>query len=677
LVLEFGIVDIRFAKMKQRRRKRPRLESIPYKMVHHGGEADAQERPQLNEVARRPGFLPSCVPRFSRESLKEKNEEENMKGPSEEEAELLAPFCCAVCACSDQQKRKVETDRYHNFNWFQLDDLEGVWHRRCCHKQYKINSESFTLPFLRANTLTEQLMFSEKPEREKHNIPVLGALEWVTKDLIIKSYNTAKNQENELYNNDDLPTATQKLLTNKEYWNSIGHPYNKLKQNEMKYSPLKGSMENEGITVLDCFAGIGTAVLILKKLGVNIRTVIHVEHDKVATHVYRWNHDSTYNQQTEDDGINHVYLKSFEKIYHCNPDKQQQKFHKLWRKAENRPIDLVIGGPPCSDYSKVNAYRKGVEGRQGSYLVQFGIFIRSLEAAQKKKFGKDQIFFLAENVLLNGDDLKVVCEAFKISWDPIEFDAQYISPTRRRRHYFTNIPFDDQLNNCDYVWEGQDVESCLTPGFVLPSQIVEEGITVKANCLMASTSRIDERSSLRMYIFDKKCASNKRDYHGRPLTVAERENLMGYPKGYVEEPMNHLFGKLIEINHPYQSAKWRESLDKKYHKFAGNYHGVSDHDPYKYSLYQLPKEKSGSIEYCIKMRMTPPTQCKSASFYEEEEYGKHLIGNSFSVPVVEALLHSLIYYFPRMFKYKKFNYHYAWETSASINANAVKVKEEE
>ena len=50
---------------------------------------------------------------------------------------------------------------------------------------------------------------------------------------------------------------------------------------------------------------------------------------------------------------------------------------------------------------------------------------------------------------------------------------------------------------------------------------------------MASPTRLDERSSMRMYVFAGYNKAAKR-VHGRPLKVFERENLMGYPVGYVE-----------------------------------------------------------------------------------------------------------------------------------------------
>jgi site-specific DNA-cytosine methylase len=64
----------------------------------------------------------------------------------------------------------------------------------------------------------------------------------------------------------------------------------------------------------DMFSGIGSGLVSLKRLGIKIRKVIHVEHDKVATHVYKTNHDSHYNTELARDGIEHVYYSTFEEV---------------------------------------------------------------------------------------------------------------------------------------------------------------------------------------------------------------------------------------------------------------------------------------------------------------------------------------------------------------------------
>ena len=106
-----------------------------------------------------------------------------------------------------------------------------------------------------------------------------------------------------------------KLCTNESYIPGIVDPFEKYVQQMQAGSRSKARKGQDDIVVLDCFAGIGTAIVVLKKLGIKIQKVIHCEHDKISTHVYRHNHDREYNSELpEDDGIQHVYYSTFEEL---------------------------------------------------------------------------------------------------------------------------------------------------------------------------------------------------------------------------------------------------------------------------------------------------------------------------------------------------------------------------
>ena len=145
--------------------------------------------------------------------------------------------------------------------------------------------------------------------------------------------------------------------------------------------------------------------------------------------------------------------------------------------------------------------------------------------------------------------------------------------------------------------------------FILPCQIVDTGTIAKANCLMASTSRIDERNTMRMYVFDKQGRVTKegkkkmKKYVGRPMTVMEREKLMGFPVGYVEKPVQALFQELLENG--ISNRDWRKNLDRKYHHFAGNYHKLTDAEPFKFVF--IPRGLTGEL----RMKMAPPPSAQS------------------------------------------------------------------
>jgi hypothetical protein len=148
---------------------------------------------------------------------------------------------------------------------------------------------------------------------------------------------------------------------------------------------------------------------------------------------------------------------------------------------------------------------------------------------------------------------------------------------------------------------------------------------------MASASRIDERNSLRMYVFKRNPISRRR-FDGRPLSVGEREVMMGYPRGYVMTPgeswsstipsfvvfcpvltrfasvVRKLFTTLL--NDAFSSGHfadwgpdWRKTLEKKFHHFAGNYHELTVPDPYQCTLH------SGKLW----LKMAPPQTTKVVS----------------------------------------------------------------
>ena len=190
-------------------------------------------------------------------------------------------------------------------------------------------------------------------------------------------------------------------------------------------------------------------------------------------------------------------------------------------------IDLVLGGPPCVDYTYINARRKGVNGGQGKYLKELGQLIDRIQKHQLQQ--KRHLFFLTENTIRRGKDLDEISEAFRIT--PLEVDAHYFSPCRRKRHFFMNYPVDFDLTG---VASDSDVRSCLNDGWMHPADAQSLGFEAKlrkANTFMASLSRIDDA---RMTVVKYDASQNA--YIGRSITVLERERMMGLPESYVSKP---------------------------------------------------------------------------------------------------------------------------------------------
>lgn len=144
---------------------------------------------------------------------------------------------------------------------------------------------------------------------------------------------------------------------------------------------------------------------------------------------------------------------------------------------------------------------------------------------------------------------------------------------------------------------------------ILPGKVVQPDMQIaKAPCFMASSSRIDERSSLRMYVFQKEPkwvktegrVKEEKAFRGRPMNTKERELIMGYPADYVRSAVFKLFCTLLDDGLSSSVTKatnlWRSRMDKKFHTFAGNYHGLQASNPYRFAAHE------GEII----MRMAPP-----------------------------------------------------------------------
>lgn len=196
-------------------------------------------------------------------------------------------------------------------------------------------------------------------------------------------------------------------------------------------------------------------------------------------------------------------------------------------------FDIVIAGPPCVDYTLINANREGATGLQGSYLPRTGRVIRRIKEYNDKVI-HPYPFFIVENVILTDEeDRKSVKRAF--GHDAVWFtkDSKDLSPLRRNRTYLSNIPLLAEEKLID-----PPPRLCFEDGFDVAGGIFDPSLRhVKAPGLMASKARLDDDP--RMLIFKEDPDGSQQRYLyflARTPNVAEREKLMGFPSGYVSEP---------------------------------------------------------------------------------------------------------------------------------------------
>ena len=99
------------------------------------------------------------------------------------------------------------------------------------------------------------------------------------------------------------------------------------------------------------------------------------------------------------------------------------------------PIDLLIGGSPCQDFSGANKERLGVDGIKSKLFFEY---VRLLKETNPK-------YFLLENVRMKKEHQDFVSSI--IGCEPIVINSELVAPHLRHRLYWTNIPFTKMPND--------------------------------------------------------------------------------------------------------------------------------------------------------------------------------------------------------------------------------------
>ena len=138
---------------------------------------------------------------------------------------------------------------------------------------------------------------------------------------------------------------------------------------------MKGLSGCEDVILLSFFDGVGSAALALRSLDVRLRATLEWEIDQTATAVStqacRCLRMKRGDLTADDPAKVATILQDFLK--------------------EKQSLILVTAGPPCPDYSKLNASAQGRTGTSGQLFVQFTEFLRKLEANVKLRSGRRQL----------------------------------------------------------------------------------------------------------------------------------------------------------------------------------------------------------------------------------------------------------------------------------------------
>jgi hypothetical protein len=286
---------------------------------------------------------------------------------------------------------------------------------------------------------------------------------------------------------------------------------------------------------------------------------------------------------------------------------------------------------------------------KGQYMLKFAQLIKRIKNHPKQN--GHHVFFLCENVeSMKDNDVKEFEDDFGIS--RVNIDALCLSPTKRARSYFTNIPM-NELPAHDSA-EALSAVDFLTDGWMDParlySQIHNEPVAYsKAYTFMASPYRIDHKERMiKVRLHDDRIEATH-------YTVEDREMLLGFPKGYVECVVKRIFERVEES---FEAEDWFANaqekvwdLDELLSLSARSYKffKCSDSNETKLSL------KLGTVEKLAN------DDTKSLYHYDSDGYCKRLLGNSYSIPVVEHILRPLCGLFLKK-QYNNADYCFAWQS---------------
>lgn len=261
-----------------------------------------------------------------------------------------------------------------------------------------------------------------------------------------------------------------------------------------------------GLKVLSLFDGISCAKVALERAGFAIDSYTAYEINDKAIAISKKNHPS---------------------IQHKGSVKDMK---------EAMEIDLLIGGSPCQDLSICKTGREGLAGARSGLFWEY---VRIRDLCKPK-------WFVLENVASMSQESKdTISKALGV--EPVMFDASLVSAQRRKRYFWTNIPFTLPEDKKLFV---KDILEPVVDDKYSMKQTFTENKNPKKTLIgyigaKPKTSTISQWC--RVYSIDGKsttlCAGEKSGAGGvrtglyktdviRKLTPVECERLQGLPDGY-------------------------------------------------------------------------------------------------------------------------------------------------
>lgn len=192
------------------------------------------------------------------------------------------------------------------------------------------------------------------------------------------------------------------------------------------------------MNVLSLFDGISCARVSLDRVGLPVQKYFACEIEKNAVKVSQ---------------------KNYPDIIQLGDVREVRTF--------DEPIDLLVGGSPCTDLSIAKKDRRGLEGEHSSLFWEY---VRIKDLTKPK-------WFILENVAsMPKKDKDIITETLGV--EPVMINASLVSAQTRKRLFWTNIP----------VASLPEDKGILLKDILQPDAEVDDEMTIKGKsfCLTAS-----------------------------------------------------------------------------------------------------------------------------------------------------------------------------------------------
>lgn len=253
-----------------------------------------------------------------------------------------------------------------------------------------------------------------------------------------------------------------------------------------------------GLNVLSLFDGMSCGQIALNKAGIKYDKYFAAEIKKHAIETTQINYPET------------IQLGDVTKVF-----------------AKDLPkIDLLIGGSPCQDFSSQNKERKGLAGIKSNLFFEY---LRLLVECEPK-------YFLLENVIMLPEHFAKLSNYMQIY--PVEINGSLVSGANRRRLFWTNIEYYEDLFGFKHTNIPQPKDEK-----ILFQSVLTDGYTdlKKANCLKTADSvslknwqsaKVRYDKQFENIVFNSPDCDFQKGY--RTLNQTELERLHNIPEGYTK-----------------------------------------------------------------------------------------------------------------------------------------------